>query len=252
MGRRLSVKRPCRALAGLLRRAQSTIENTRAWCLIQSRANQRRVGPRLRIISTTSQILAEYVRRSTQKACLKKGPCGVIVANVRNIILQPKSSSSCSFSFEMAGPHNNAAIFEDHIPKNRPPLKRASTTFVDRVISDWWWWELGSLFLSVACVGAIVSVVSLHNGQPQPEFVLQGITLNAFVSVLAAVSKAALILPISEAIGQLKWYWFQDGAPLWDFQVYDAASRGPWGSFLLLFKSRCRFVVVTNICREFD
>jgi len=51
-----------------------------------------------------------------------------------------------------------------------------------------------------------------------------------------------LILPVSEAIGQLKWIWFQKEAALWDFQVYDAASRGPWGAALLLIKTRCRLL----------
>ena len=69
---------------------------------------------------------------------------------------------------------------------------------------------------------------------------MTGITLNAYVSVLAAISKAALILPVSEAIGQLKWNWFQNEAVLWDFQLYDAAARRPWGAVMLLLKTRCK------------
>ncbi|KAH7349095.1 hypothetical protein BKA66DRAFT_293491, partial [Pyrenochaeta sp. MPI-SDFR-AT-0127] len=77
----------------------------------------------------------------------------------------------------------------------------------------------------------------------QPEHIVSGITLNAYIAVLAAVSKAALILPVSEAIGQLKWIWFQQDAALWDFQLYDSASRGPWGSFMLLLRTRCKHLV---------
>jgi hypothetical protein len=61
-------------------------------------------------------------------------------------------------------------------------------------------------------------------------------------SVLSKLASAALILPISEAIGQLKWKWF-DGSKsrdIIDFEIYDKASRGAWGSFLLLFRTKGR------------
>ncbi|KAH9861755.1 hypothetical protein J1614_011508 [Plenodomus biglobosus] len=126
--------------------------------------------------------------------------------------------------------------------QNRPPLLRASTSLYSRIITDWWWWELASLFVSFACLGAIVGVLSVYDRQTQPDYLLSGITLNAYVAVFAAISKAALILPVSEAIGQLKWIWFhqRDAAALWDFQLFDAASRGPWGSLMLLFKLKSK------------
>jgi hypothetical protein len=56
------------------------------------------------------------------------------------------------------------------------------------------------------------------------------------------VVSAALILPISEAIGQLKWTWFQGDTSkeMIDFEIFDKASRGAWGSFLLLFRTKGR------------
>jgi hypothetical protein len=94
--------------------------------------------------------------------------------------------------------------------------------------------------VSFVCVLAIVGVLWYYDGRRQPEYLLNGITLNGYVSVFAAVSKAALILPVSEAISQLKWIWFQEEAALWDFQLFDAASRGPWGAFMLLLRTRCK------------
>ncbi|KAF2853784.1 hypothetical protein T440DRAFT_545998 [Plenodomus tracheiphilus IPT5] len=124
--------------------------------------------------------------------------------------------------------------------QDRLPLLRASTTFCSRIITDWWCWELASLFVSFACLGAIVGVLSVYDGKRQPEYLFSGITLNAYVAVFAAISKAALILPVAEAIGQLKWIWFQKEAALWDFQLFDAASRGPWGSVMLLFRLKSK------------
>jgi hypothetical protein len=128
---------------------------------------------------------------------------------------------------------------QENEPKDRS-LIRASTTFYDLVVTDWWWWELLSWTVSFACVAAIVGVLWYYDGRRQPEYLITGITLNAYVAVFAAISKAALILPVSEAIGQLKWMWFQDEAALWDFQLFDAASRGPWGATMLLIKTRCK------------
>jgi hypothetical protein len=62
------------------------------------------------------------------------------------------------------------------------------------------------------------------------------------VTVLSKVASAALILPISEAIGQLKWSWFhgQESKDAFDFEIFDKASRGAWGSVLLLFRTKGR------------
>jgi hypothetical protein len=62
------------------------------------------------------------------------------------------------------------------------------------------------------------------------------------ITILSKVASAALILPISEAIGQLKWSWFygQESKDAFDFEIFDKASRGAWGSVLLLFRTRGR------------
>ena len=64
----------------------------------------------------------------------------------------------------------------------------------------------------------------------------------AAYNVLSKVASAALILPISEAIGQLKWTWFNgsESKEMIDFEIFDKASRGAWGSFLLLFRTKGR------------
>ncbi|KAH7081715.1 hypothetical protein BKA63DRAFT_216226 [Paraphoma chrysanthemicola] len=120
------------------------------------------------------------------------------------------------------------------------PIKRASTTFYDRIITDWWWWELGSWLVSFACVATIVGLLVFYDGKKQPDHVIGGITLNAIIAIFAAVAKAALILPVSEAIGQLKWIWFRSERRLFDFFAFDNASRGPWGSAMLLVRTKCR------------
>jgi hypothetical protein len=66
----------------------------------------------------------------------------------------------------------------------------------------------------------------------------------SITTLIAKVASAALILPISEAIGQLKWFWFhgKKSRDTFDFEVYDKASRSAWGSMLLLFCTKGKFL----------
>ncbi|KAI4924172.1 uncharacterized protein J4E92_007253 [Alternaria infectoria] len=70
-----------------------------------------------------------------------------------------------------------------------------------------------------------------HNKWPS------GLTI---ITVLSKIASAALILPISEAIGQLKWTWFhgKKSRDAFDFEIFDKASRGAWGSFMLLCRTK--------------
>ncbi|KAJ9485133.1 hypothetical protein VN97_g8217 [Penicillium thymicola] len=62
-----------------------------------------------------------------------------------------------------------------------------------------------------------------------------GISLNATVSILTTACTTALMHGVSAFIGQSKWLHFRNGPrKLTDFEIFDGASRGVWGSILLL------------------
>lgn len=102
-----------------------------------------------------------------------------------------------------------------------------------------WIVEIVSWTLSASCMAGIVGMLMVYHDKGIPKWPL-GLTLNAYISVLSKVASAALLLPVSEALGQLKWSWFQTGTSkkMWDFEIFDNASRGPWGSFLLLVRTK--------------
>jgi hypothetical protein len=153
-----------------------------------------------------------------------------------------RNSNTGNTQADQWSPAQPSQSSESHPPK---PLSRASTTFYDRIITDWWWWELVSWLVSFSCFMAIVGILLYYDGKKQPSHVFKGITLNAFISILSAIAKAAMILPVSECIGQLKWLWFKEERRLSDFLAFDNASRGPWGSLVLLGTTMCRSVVVS-------
>ncbi|OAL53943.1 hypothetical protein IQ07DRAFT_609158 [Pyrenochaeta sp. DS3sAY3a] len=107
-----------------------------------------------------------------------------------------------------------------------------------------WLLEVISWLFSAVCMAAIIGVLIRLKDEPLTKWALAektGLTLNAYISILSKMAGAALILPVSEALGQLKWSWFlEHSKQMWDFEIFDNASRGPWGSLLLLVRTKGR------------
>jgi hypothetical protein len=105
-----------------------------------------------------------------------------------------------------------------------------------------WLLEIVSWLFSAVCMAAIIGVLVRLQDEPLTKWVLAektGLTLNTYISILSKMAGAALILPVSEALGQLKWSWFlEHSKQMWDFEIFDNASRGPWGSLLLLVRTK--------------
>ncbi|XXG94969.1 hypothetical protein Hte_001228 [Hypoxylon texense] len=59
---------------------------------------------------------------------------------------------------------------------------------------------------------------------------------NSLVAALTTIAKASMMVPTASCIGQLKWRHFMtQPRRLIDLQLFDDASRGPWGSAVLLW-----------------
>jgi hypothetical protein len=99
-----------------------------------------------------------------------------------------------------------------------------------------WLFEIVSWLVSAACMGAIVGIYISISG----EKMAQSERLLTVASLLGKAASASLIVPTSEALGQLKWHWFHQSKAMWDFEVFDKASRGAWGATLLLFRTKGR------------
>ncbi|CAN9085418.1 unnamed protein product [Alternaria alternata] len=99
-----------------------------------------------------------------------------------------------------------------------------------------WLFEIVSWCISAACMVAIICIYLRIKDHPLSQ---NGSYLN-WTNVLGKVSSAALIVPTSEALGQLKWNWFHESKAMWDFEIFDKASRGPLGALMLLFRTKGR------------
>lgn len=138
------------------------------------------------------------------------------------------------------GANHSRSPSEISSKKVQKPLRRA--TWLDS-----WLFEWITLVFSVSCFVTIAVILWVYDGKVRPELG-HDLSLNAIISALATGCKSALVLVIGEAICQLKWLWFQsprrrDGQQLIDIQRYDAASRGPLGSLMIVFHHRAQSLV---------
>ncbi len=122
---------------------------------------------------------------------------------------------------------------EAQLPQPYQPSRYA------RVFTNWWLWEIASWLLSTAALISIAIVLRVYDGKSLPRWPL-GLTLNAFISLFSTLSRIAMIYPVAEALGQLKWIWIKRGAKMMDLDAFDGASRGPRGALDLLYRTRFR------------
>ena len=103
---------------------------------------------------------------------------------------------------------------------------------------DWdgsWAWEIASVALSVVGIALLVAFLVTINNTPYGDWQYTA-SPNTVVSIIVTITKAALFVPVSSCLGQLKWNLFQSPVPLYHMQVLDQASRGPWGSLEVLLR----------------
>ncbi|KAK0652754.1 hypothetical protein B0T16DRAFT_406744 [Cercophora newfieldiana] len=102
------------------------------------------------------------------------------------------------------------------------------------VLRRFWVLEVLWCFVGLGSAAAIIAVLAQYDGQKAPEWPL-GVSLNTFLAFLASLAKAALLIPVTEGLGQLRWIWFTRKARRADdFELFDSATRGTFGSFRLL------------------
>jgi hypothetical protein len=100
-----------------------------------------------------------------------------------------------------------------------------------------WLFEIASWIASLASFTGIIVVLKVFDGQALPRLPLN-ISLNAIVGLLATFGEVLLMAPVASAIGQIKWLRALKRRPMSEFRLVDEASRGPWGGFLLLARTK--------------
>jgi Protein of unknown function (DUF3176) len=126
----------------------------------------------------------------------------------------------------------NEKLQTDHIPR----LKSKHRHRLQWLMSDSWALECLAISISILALVGIAIMLGVYNRKPLSSW-SHVISLNTALSTLGTVMKGFMMIPIGSCLGQLKWLWYaKDKRTLHDFQIFDQASRGPWGSTMLLFR----------------
>jgi hypothetical protein len=98
-----------------------------------------------------------------------------------------------------------------------------------------WKYELLSMVASVGALLATVALLFAFDGKPMSHWKAIA-EPNTVVSALSTLAKSSMLMVVGQALGQLKWQHFENRPRrLIDFEIFDSASRGPWGALDLLY-----------------
>ncbi|QDS74642.1 hypothetical protein FKW77_009241 [Venturia effusa] len=142
----------------------------------------------------------------------------------------------------------------------------SSPTQSSSTVETWWLFEFFAWLLGATGLIAIVIVLCATEGKPTPNWYIKSkyssvkltVTINSVLSLFSTLIKSTLLIPVIAGMSQLKWVWFRKGHCLSDYQRFDSAAKGPWGSLILIWKFRganlaClgAFLVVASLGLDF-
>lgn len=124
-------------------------------------------------------------------------------------------------------------------------IKQRNCTSAFKTTDDNWLIEIICVAVGAVLIVALYLVLQAYDGKPAPKFgpaFGSSLTLNTIVAIIAAAAKIALLYPVAECLGQLRWIWFaRDKRQLNDFATFDRAVRGSmWSGFELMWTTKMR------------
>lgn len=106
-----------------------------------------------------------------------------------------------------------------------------------------WNFEIAASVVSVASFTGLIILLVVSQGKQQQSWLNGKITLNGLIALITTINKASAMVAVTASLSQLKWNMIAQGKsqkprlqPLSYIARFDSASRGPWGSLLLLWR----------------
>lgn len=117
--------------------------------------------------------------------------------------------------------------------KRRPfPTEKSASWYTD------WSIEIACIILSAAVLVSIAIFLLEIRGRLLTSWKII-IKPNTVLSILSTVFKAMVLVAVASSIGQLKWiYLSKKSFGLDQLQIFDDATRGPWGALVFFWKAR--------------
>ncbi|KAF2109365.1 hypothetical protein BDV96DRAFT_604706 [Lophiotrema nucula] len=106
----------------------------------------------------------------------------------------------------------------------------------------YWQFEICAAVFSLSSLVTLIAVLGHFHDRHQSTFKIDFFTPNSIVALLSTAIRASMLACICALLSQWKWNLVgrQDGDRISTLEIYDQASRGPWGCLQLLIGSRPR------------
>jgi hypothetical protein len=108
-----------------------------------------------------------------------------------------------------------------------------------------WGEEIASVVFSLVCTSLAFAVLLYMDSRSLAEWKLR-VQPNTAIAILSTLTRASLMFPLSECIGQLKWVFLEKSRSLHSIQTFDSASRGPIGAINFLWELRFASPITTG------
>ncbi|KAF1990951.1 hypothetical protein K402DRAFT_167875 [Aulographum hederae CBS 113979] len=158
------------------------------------------------------------------------------------------TTNSTSASGRFPGPDDEAASTVDITPaayqneKSRRSATSISLQSLKRSIPHWsdsWSYEIVMITISLLSTLAIVILLDKISNRPLSTWTFF-LKPNSLIAILATLTHATMLLPLASCLSQLKWLHFAVPDTLDRLELFDSASRGPYGAVQLLFALKLR------------
>ncbi|KAK0507926.1 hypothetical protein JMJ35_009815 [Cladonia borealis] len=127
--------------------------------------------------------------------------------------------------------------------KQSVPRPASLSRKISSLLQDWWLWEILSALTALISSTVIIVILVIFDSSSLPDWP-SVFTINSTISFFAVITKLAITSALGASISQSKWLWYrqEEPRPLKDLQLFEDASRGPWGALALLFSIRARHI----------
>ncbi|PWY61674.1 hypothetical protein BO83DRAFT_219960 [Aspergillus eucalypticola CBS 122712] len=125
---------------------------------------------------------------------------------------------------------------------SRTASARGSTSLINKPhkrrfdFSGSWLWEIICAAFAVIGIASLVGFLIRIHGTRYADWQYTAAP-NTVISIIMTITEAALLVPITACLGQLKWNLYRRPASLEYMQAIDEASRGSFGSFQILYRA---------------
>jgi hypothetical protein len=121
------------------------------------------------------------------------------------------------------------------LPDDRPQ-PRSTINSTRRIIYRFWLVELLAICASLIALIILFGILKRFDLKPVAHSGLYSGLPTTLVNAFTTIMRTAMLLPVATALAQLQWSWFQTEKALQDIEIFDDATRGVFGSILLLTK----------------